>query len=265
MISPGKKGVSERLGHQPENTQLVRGGMGFEPGELDRAEWPLPSTLPGCHRHRHSGFLLPTAILPSTLGCDQASSPLPLTSLPPGVCPVHLLPAHPVFPASPCSDGDSPPPGSCSLGTGIKSCSFSRKKEKKKMMSEASPSPASSLTVVSFAILTPSQIQTLPIFIYLTVLGLSYGIRDLLAVACGISFPDQGSNLGDFRWEVGFLATHWTIMEVPSLLSSRHPDLSSNVTSSDILTTPPEVVALSPLPALNQHPVGLQLVPKLPT
>ena len=132
LISPGKKGVSERLGHQPENTQLVRGGMGLEPGELDRAEWPLPSTSPGCHRHRHSG---PSCLLlstPSTPGSDRASSPLPLTFLPPGVCPVHLLPAHPVFPVSPSSDGDSPPPGSCSLGTGIRSCSFLRKKKKKK-------------------------------------------------------------------------------------------------------------------------------------
>ena len=206
LISPGKRGVSERLGHQPENTQLVRGGMGFELGELDRAEGPLPSTSPGCHRHRHSDFLLPIAILPSTPRRDRASSPLPLTSLPPRVCPVHLLPAHPVFPVSPSSDGDSPPPGSCSLGTRIRSCSFLSKK--KKMMSEASPSPASSLTMVSFAILTPSQIQTLPIFIYLTALGLSYGIGDLLlAVACGISFPDQGSNLGDLNWELGFLAT----------------------------------------------------------
>ena len=118
----------------------------------------------------------PLLSAPSTPGSDRASSPLPLTSLPPGVCPVHLLPAHPVFPASPSSDGDSPPPGSCSLGTGIRSCSFLRKKKKKKMMSEASPSPASSLTMVSFAMLTPSQIQTLPIFIYMTVLGLSYGI-----------------------------------------------------------------------------------------
>ena len=243
--------------------------MGLEPGELDRAEWPLPSTSPGCHRHRHSG---PSCLLlstPSTPGSDRASSPLPLTFLPPGVCPVHLLPAHPVFPASPSSDGDSPPPGSCSLGTGIRSCSFLRKKKKKKKkMSEASPSPASSLTMVSFAILTPSQIQTLPIFIYMTVLGLSYGIRDLLlAVVCVISFPDQGSNLGNLHWELGFLGTHWTTTEVPSLLSSRHSDFSSNVTSSEkpTLTTTPKAVALSPLPALNQHPVGLQSMPKSPT
>lgn len=139
LISPGKRGVSERLGHQPENTQLVRGGMGFELGELDRAEGPLPSTSPGCHRHRHSDFLLPIAILPSTPRRDRASSPLPLTSLPPRVCPVHLLPAHPVFPVSPSSDGDSPPPGSCSLGTRIRSCSFLRKKKKNDVRGQSLP------------------------------------------------------------------------------------------------------------------------------
>lgn len=113
--------------------------MGFELGELDRAEWPLPSTSPGCHRHRHSDFLLLTAILPSTPRRDRASSPLPLMSLPPGVCPVHLLPAHPVFPVSPSSDGDSPPPGSCSLGTRIRSCSFSRKKKKNDVRGQSLP------------------------------------------------------------------------------------------------------------------------------
>ena len=59
LIFPGKEGVSERLGHQPKDTQLVRDGVGFEPGELDlRAEMPLPSPSPGCHSHRHPGPLL---------------------------------------------------------------------------------------------------------------------------------------------------------------------------------------------------------------
>ena len=39
----------------------------------------------------------------------------------------------------------------------------------------------------------------LNIFIYLTASGLS--------VACGIYFPDQGSNLGSLLWEHGVVAT----------------------------------------------------------
>ena len=242
--------------------------MGLEPGELDRAEWPLPSTSPGCHRHKHSGSLLPTAIRPQhprkwpgllTFALDISAtwcvscSPPPSPSCLPSVSKFRwwLTSTRKLF-----------------LGDRNQVLFIFEKKEKKKMMSEASPSPASSLTMVSFAMLTPSQIQTLPIFIYMTVLGLSYGIWDLLlAVACVISFPDQGLNLGNLHWELGFLATHWTTTEVPSLLSSWHSDFSSNVTSSEkpTLTTPSKAVALSPLPALNQHPVGLQSMPKSPT
>ena len=61
------------------------------------------------------------------------------------------------------------------------------------------------------------------LFIYLAALGLncgtqdlhcgmrdlffSYGMRDLLVVACGIQFPDQGWNLGPPHWECGVLTT----------------------------------------------------------
>ena len=60
------------------------------------------------------------------------------------------------------------------------------------------------------------------LFIYLAVLGLSYGIWDLqsllqhqdfqlwhadLVVACGIQFPDQGSKLCALHWEHRVLAT----------------------------------------------------------
>ena len=42
---------------------------------------------------------------------------------------------------------------------------------------------------------------------YLTMWGLSCSTGDLLAVACGIWFPDQGSNSSCLQWELGVLAT----------------------------------------------------------
>ena len=47
----------------------------------------------------------------------------------------------------------------------------------------------------------------LKIFISLATLGLSCGMQDLLVAACGIWFPDHGSNLGPLYWEHGILAT----------------------------------------------------------
>ena len=41
------------------------------------------------------------------------------------------------------------------------------------------------------------------IFSYLCAPGLSCSMGDHLAAACGISFPDQGSNLGPLHWELG--------------------------------------------------------------
>ena len=38
--------------------------------------------------------------------------------------------------------------------------------------------------------------QFLKIFIYLAALALSCGAQDLLVTACGIQFPDKGSNPG---------------------------------------------------------------------
>ena len=43
------------------------------------------------------------------------------------------------------------------------------------------------------------------IFIYLDALGLSWGTRDLLVLACGIYFLDQESNPGPLHWEHGVL------------------------------------------------------------
>ena len=40
---------------------------------------------------------------------------------------------------------------------------------------------------------------------YLTMWGLSCSTGDLLAVACGIWFPDQGLNPGPLPWEHGVL------------------------------------------------------------
>ena len=45
------------------------------------------------------------------------------------------------------------------------------------------------------------------ILIYLAVPGLRCGRQDLLAVACEIYFPEQGSNLGPLHWEHGVLAS----------------------------------------------------------
>ena len=52
------------------------------------------------------------------------------------------------------------------------------------------------------------------LFIYLAVLGLSCGMQDLQlqhagssVAACGIMFPDQGSNPAPLNWERGVLAT----------------------------------------------------------
>ena len=42
---------------------------------------------------------------------------------------------------------------------------------------------------------------------YLVAPGLSCGMQDLLVVACGIQFPDQGSNLSSLHWEPKVLAT----------------------------------------------------------
>ena len=44
------------------------------------------------------------------------------------------------------------------------------------------------------------------IVIYLAVPGLRCGRQDLLAVACEIYFPEQGSNPGPLHWEHGVLA-----------------------------------------------------------
>ena len=79
-----------------------------------------------------------------------------------------------------------------------------------------------SLTVY-FPLDLSSSLFLFKLFIYLTLLGLSYGTLDLqsslqhagslvvacrlLAVACGIQFPDQGLNLGPLHWECGILAT----------------------------------------------------------
>ena len=51
------------------------------------------------------------------------------------------------------------------------------------------------------------MVEFLNIFISLATLGLSCGMQDLLVAACGIWFPDQGSNLGPLHWEHGILAT----------------------------------------------------------
>ena len=47
------------------------------------------------------------------------------------------------------------------------------------------------------------------IYIYLFI-----GLFWVLAVACGIQFSDQGSNLGPQHWEQGSLS-HWTTRKVP--------------------------------------------------
>ena len=44
-------------------------------------------------------------------------------------------------------------------------------------------------------------------FLYLAVLGLSFGIQDLLVAPYRISFPDRGSNLDPLHWEHRVLAT----------------------------------------------------------
>ena len=46
----------------------------------------------------------------------------------------------------------------------------------------------------------------LKLIIYLVVLGLSCSMQTLV-VACGIQFPDQGSNLGSLHWEHRVLVT----------------------------------------------------------
>ena len=45
------------------------------------------------------------------------------------------------------------------------------------------------------------------IFIYLALLGLSCSVQDLLVVASGIKFPDQGLKLGPLDWVCEVLAT----------------------------------------------------------
>ena len=46
------------------------------------------------------------------------------------------------------------------------------------------------------------------LFIYLFLCpGLSRSMQDLLVAACGIKFPDQGSNPGPLHWKSGVLAT----------------------------------------------------------
>ena len=45
------------------------------------------------------------------------------------------------------------------------------------------------------------------LFVYFAAPGLSCGMQKLLAAACGIQFPDQGSNQGPLYWEGGVLAT----------------------------------------------------------
>ena len=68
---------------------------------------------------------------------------------------------------------------------------------------------SSSVVVVSFFFFSC-------LFIYLAMRGLVAarglfslhgGMWDLLVVSCGISFPDQGSNLGPLGWKHGVLAT----------------------------------------------------------
>ena len=61
------------------------------------------------------------------------------------------------------------------------------------------------------ALMSPSEEETVfchfKIFISLSALGLSCSTWDLSVVSCGVSFPDQGLNLGSLHWEHGISAT----------------------------------------------------------
>ena len=63
----------------------------------------------------------------------------------------------------------------------------------------------SQLTVISSVFLKNYLFLIFLIFIYLDALGLSWGTRDLLVLACGIYFLDQESNPGPLHWEHGIL------------------------------------------------------------
>ena len=53
----------------------------------------------------------------------------------------------------------------------------------------------------------PPSLPFLYLFIYLAALGFSCGMQDILVEACGIQFPDQGSNPGPLHWEHRVLIT----------------------------------------------------------